>query len=456
MSKRLLDFLHFEEIETSRRLQAILATLSFYCFFVLRSWTDQPGLAAESVETLNFMPMWPVEHLPVPLLLPAQFHSVLLSILSLVALAVCFCCFVRKYLRFAFLAFVVVISFELLFYLHDLRLVANFFHVHLYLSYFFIFSKQKLLFFRVGLWLVYWLAALVKLTPSWLWGEYFNSVPAKLPLFPAIPSVVTAAGLTLMIVEFFSPLLWLSKSKTIRNFSVATLLLFHIYSGVIVGHWYPTIMIPVAILGLYPMDTSLFQDYQSSPRHKVMFVSFLVFLLGGIFNFLLPGDVRTTGEGRYHGLFMFDANRRAAINITIEVGGDKHRFYVLYDWPRREVLDWKTTVQYSKNSAPFEELYQPVRVNGKVLFNPDYFWRNSSRMFSDPYVLYYYLKRLNRRFRVERLQLTLDHQLDGHAFVFRVMDVNQDQISSMSYNPFWRNSWIRVPGPDTPDAYQWP
>lgn len=453
--KRLLEFLAFQEVKESRRLQAILACLLFYCFLIFRSWAFQPGLYSTAIEGLNFMPMWPVENLPLRPLMSPQLHQYVFTFLAYTSLAAATLVFVGRYLSFAFLALGFLTSFELLFYVHDLRLVANFFHVHLYLTFFFIFSRQKLIFFRLGLWLVYWLAALVKLTPSWLWGEYFNSVPAKLPLFPSSPAVVTAACLTLLVVEFCSPVCWMSRNKNLRYLTVLVLLFFHVYSGVIVGHWYTTLMTPIVLVALVPFEKPLFSDYQSTRRHKIMWGFWALYFSLGLWNFVIPGDVRTTAEGRYHGLFMFDANRRVFAEIEIRVQGESHRFQVVYDWPRSEVLDWSTSIHHAQGKAPLRPLSSVVRVNGQTLFNPDYFRRNSSRMFGDPYVFYYYLKRVWERFRPEQIRVRLDQQLDGHPYVFRILELDESQIPTLRYNRFSRNEWIRVPDESAPRAYRW-
>lgn len=444
-----------EEVENDGRLRLLLAALLFYLVVIFDAWAPQPGLAREAVEQANFMPMWPLERLGWRPLLPGAVLEPLLRLVGFGALFLAVRLLLKEECKTAFYFLLFGSTLELYLYLHDLRLVANFFHVHLYMCFFFLFSRSKMFFFRLGLCVIYWMAALVKLTPSWLWGEYFNSVPAHLPLFPKHPTVVWLAGVTLLLLELTGPLLWLSKRRRLRDFSALALIGFHLYSGFIVGHMYPTIMLPVAILALWPMSQPWHQGYRFQKRDAVCWTGAAVLLLMGLWNFLIPGDVRTTGEGRYHGLFMFDANRQVEIRLEVEHQGSRWQYRVKYGWPRAAVLDWTVNQEWRRDQQPWQAATDPVRDHrGNILFQPDYFARNSSRMFGDPYVLWYWAKELNQRVAPSRIGLWLGQQLDGHSEQFVVVDQSDFPID-LPYHPFTRNSFIQIPGPSAPRAYRW-
>lgn len=422
----------------------------FYHYLTWCFWFDRPQLSALGPALADYVPVWPFESLGWTLVLSEGETRLYLQLLGLSALA--------GMLAFArssdTLAPMLALAFNALnktfFYLHDLGEIANFHHVHLYLCMFFLFSRNKLFWVRWGLAMVYWMSALVKLTPSWLQGEYFSSVPAHLPLLASTSAGVTFWSQALLVLELVGPLLWFSPSPTLRRLSVLTFGLFHLYSGVIVGFWYPALMLPLLAGAFWNFQEPL--RYRWERRDLGLWGFSALLALGAACPFWIPGDVRETAEGRYTGLFMFDANRRVTARLEVIKGARRFVIDLDYGWPVRAVLDWTTSIRLSSWEGEREvslnqPLSEPLKDDGVVVFNPRPFRRGSSRMFGDPYVYYLWARQLQERYHPDRISIRLAQQLDGHEQSTLLLEIPDFAALAPVYRPFVHNDWIRLTGP---------
>lgn len=425
------------EVDASPTLRFLGAALCFYHYLTWSFWFDRPHLSAAGPLAADYVPLWPFEGLGWTLVLSEPATRLLIQILALSALAAMFG-FAQARLTLSAMR---VLAFNCLaktfFYLHDLGEVANFHHVHLYLCVFFLFARHKLPWFRWGLAMVYWMAALVKLTPSWLQGEYFSSVPAHFPLLAASPAGVTFWSQVLIFQELVGPMLWFSRSWWLRRVSVVTFLLFHLYSGVIVGFWYTALMLPLVAGAVWNFDEPV-----RLPWDPPMVVFSILLALGAALPFWIPGDVRLTAEGRYTGLFMFDANRRVTARLEVVKGSRDFVFELEYGWPQRAVLDWTTRLRLRTADGGSAPITEPVVDEGVILFNPRLFRRGSSRMFGDPYLYYVWAKGVEERYHPDRISLRLTQQLDGAEKEYVVLDIADFAAQAPTYRAFSHNEWI--------------
>lgn len=433
-----------------RRVEAVLL---FYFFVTFWEWQQHPSLSRAGDELFVYCPFWPFEDARGLIFLDAWSTMVLLRALALLALVAA----LVPGGRFALASLAVLTLVKTYYYLSSLLLMGNYHHMHLILCLLYLAARERLLFVRLGLVVIYWMSALAKLTPSWLAGEYFNSVPGHLPLLPAAPGAVTAASLGLLVLEALGPLLLFSRRRRLRIAAAALFVMFHLYSGIIVGFFYPTLMLGVVVAAFVPPDPPLLEGYRFSWRDLPGWLILGLCLLGGVYGYLIPGDVRTTGEGRYLGMCMFDANRAAEAEIEIWRGERRYLFRVQHSWPRREVLDWRTTCEatvYAPGEAPRRTVLSgPFVEDGQVLFNPAMF-RTASRMFSDPYLFYFYARELERRAHPDRIAVRLWQQLDGHSERFMILDIQDFAREAPRYSGWGHNDWIRLPGRES--RYQWP
>jgi len=253
-----------------------------------------------------------------------------------------------------------------------------------------------------------------------------------------------------MLLELAGPFLFWANSLRVRRLGVALFLTFHVYSGVVVGIWYTTLMIPFLLL--------LFADgFAQSlscrpPGGGWQRLALACMTVGALWPFVIPGDTRITGEGRYLGLFMFDANHRSRVRLEVQKAVSLWEFQLQWDWPNAnngqtcQVSIWKDGVP-----QPVE----PQAWNGRMFFHPNYFQSLSTRVQNDPYVYYNWARGVVGRIQPERVGLQLWSQLDGHPQEFQTLDIQDFQTQVKGYNPYWHNPWIRLPGSTDPAFYRW-
>lgn len=455
----LRKLLAVSEVEESPRLRFLGAALLLSFLLTWLFWFPRSGLSTLGESQGNFLPMWPVQDFPHFGLLSDSVTRSLMRLMGLAAVAGMFGFMQSGRCLWPMLVLAGEALAKLWFYLHDLRLAANFHHVHLILCLLYLFSTRKLFFFRVGLWLTYWLAAFPKLNSSWLYGEYFRSVPPGLPFFPRHDALIVGMSLYVLVMELLGPLAWLTSNRFLHRWMLASLLFFHFYSGLIVGFWYTSLMLPVVLGALWGWERPLAEGYRLERRHLWLWLYCCLQLGGGLYHLTVPGDVRLTAEGRYLGLFMFDANRRVVADLEVEKAGKRFHFTIEFGWPREEVLDWTTRVQATvrlpgQKTRRIRNLRRPLEDEGVVILNPTIFRQSSSRMFGDPYLYFAWARSLEERYHPDRIGIRMLQQLDGHAEQVVMLDLQDAR--GLRYDPWRHNEWIGLPGPGAPASYRWP
>ena len=462
--ERLRALLGCAEVDRDPHLKAICAVLLFYFHMTFAFWwTRYVPLSTRGDDVFDYLPSGLFQNLRWLVFMDGfQTESYLyaLGMLALLGMISLFW-FRSSLLALCLLAF--LFANKLFFYLCDLRLFANYHHFHLLFTLTILVSTEKMRSFRAVLALSYLMSAIVKMTPSWLFGEYFNSVPEKLPLFSRESWVVTSASVGLIALELFGPLCWFTRINWLRGFSFIAFVLFHVYSGLIVGYWYTSLMLPLVVVAFIGFNEPLQAGFRFSRRHAPTLALFAIALFGGVYHLLIPGDARLTAEGKYFGLFMFDANRAVRFEADIHKGTNFWTIQVSRSWPtpgNPQGLDAGTRIHcnYYQNgwlSNSFA-VTQPIRDGNEVIFNPQYFTSASIRTIGDPYLYYFYARELVRRHHPDRVAIRLDERLDGHPEVVRLLDISDFAELNPTYSPFRHNDWITLPGPDSPPQYRWP
>jgi hypothetical protein len=454
--------LHCPEVDRDPRLKIICGCLLLYFQMTFSAWREQAAaLSTLGNELFNYAPApllenfrWLVfmDHFQTQTWLYAQGMLALLGLFSLFLLP-------SSRLAVGLLGWLFVN--KVYFYVTDFRLFSNFHHFHLLYTLVFLISADKLRFFRGALVVSYFLSGLVKLTPSWLFGEYFNALPEKLPLLPKLDWLVTAASISVIALEFLGPLCWFTRLRWLRRLSFGAFLGFHLYSGVIVGFWYTTLMLPLVAAAFLGFKEPLHAGYQFARRHLATFGIFIIALCGGFYPLFIPGDVRLTGEGRYFGLFMFDANHAVRFQARIRKGDQMWVVQVYRRWQHEhapETLDSGIRAARYRDQLLVEtfEVNGPIRDDGEIIFNPDYFTAARMRISGDPYLYYFYARELVRRHQPDRVSIRLDRRLDGHPEFVTLLNIPDFAALNPTYRSFTRNEWIQLPGPESPSTYRWP
>lgn len=452
LRRRLRSWLAVEEVEADVRLRLLCAFLNLYGLVTFAQWFGDTSLSTTGTATFNFVPTWPFEDLRRLIVLDQFWTKNVMAGLCLLSVAGLLLSLAGQALVPMLILCVLFVA-KLYYYLSDLRLVTNYHHIHLLLTFFFLTARSKLFFLRIALLVTYHLAGFTKLTPSWLAGEAFNSVPDKLPLLPKADWAVTLACQALTAWELVGPAGWFARSAAVRKASVGLFVLFHLYSTFLVGYRYPTVMLPAVLAAFHRFDKPIHAGYRWGARHGLVWALLGLLYLGGLLGFAIPGDIRLTGEGRTLGLFMFDANRAADFTAEVRKGDRRLVFHVERPWRTVGLEEYEgyEQLRHGRTSAELYEkwdlvqVFEPdqlIRDKGVVLWNPALFTTAGSRSFGDPYLYYFWGREVCRRYAPDRLSMILEARLDGREEVHRVLDIHDFCRLAPVYNPFWHNPWI--------------
>jgi hypothetical protein len=215
-------------------------------------------------------------------------------------------------------------------------------------------------------------------------------------------------------------------------------------------------MMPLVVAAFWGFDQPLQQGYRYSRRHLAPIGLCAVVLLGGVYHYFIPGDVRMTAEGRYFGLFMFDADHAVRFEVKIRKGDKLWAIQVFRNWqfePGDRPVDSRITCVFHENDVPVEHLRvsNPIRDGDDILFNPEYFASARMRMSGDPYLYYFYARELVRRCRPDQVSIVMEQRLDGETDTGSLIDITDFAELDPSYHSFKHNDWILLPGPESRD-----
>ncbi|MBI5200374.1 MAG: hypothetical protein HY925_02205 [Elusimicrobia bacterium] len=445
-------FFGVDEIDSDLRLQLLLAGLNFYAYVSFWLMKDNPAYSTLGTDTLNFVSTWPVEGLRSMVFLDQFWTNAWLHVLSLLGVLGFFLALARRWsASCAILAFLFVNT--LYYYLQEFRLIQPYKHAQLFLTFMFLISRNKLFFVRLTLLCCYLDAAWTKLTPSWLWGEAFNSTPDKLPLLPKADWAVLGAGWALIVLETLGPFAWLASSRRLRDGSVRLFILFHLYSSTLVGWTYPAIMLLALVPAFLDFDAPMQEGYRWTPRHAPSWAFAAALFFGGIWPAFIPGPILLTGEGRWLRMFMFEANRAAQFEAEASKGARRVRGEVvrpdrsvsMFDYEGQRSTLARVEGEMTDGGKPVPE-FDPRATfydeHGTAIWNPQLFTASESAIYGDPYVYWFYGRELCRRWKPDRLSLRLTSRLNRKGPEYRVLDIQDFCREDPRYRPLAHNPWI--------------
>lgn len=388
-----------DEIAADRRLQWIFGGLLLYLYVAFSNWMYSSVLSIDAV-THNAYSCWPffqscgdwyfLRGLPYGYSQPGVymfFFAVMLLIVYLMA---------RKQWLYAHLAYVFLFVWEVFYFLMaSPDSLGNFDYYHLILSLFFLFSPHKLFFTRLVFVLCYFLASTIKIHEGWILGTYFTSLQTGLPIFPdSVAPIITNIVIFMQIVGCW---FLLSNKTWLQRSALAYFVVFHLYSGLLVGYRYPTIAL-VMLLLIFAGRI----EHPSIPFTKKSMLSWgliaVLFALQFI-SIAIPGDAKLTLEGNNYGLYMFEANHQCVS---------------------------KTVFTYVDGRTENKKSESPVARNR---CNPYSFWFNLHQVCQrDP--------------SIQSIRWTFDHSVNGRPF-YRIVDT--ENACTLRYKAFSHNDWIHGP-----------
>ncbi|MBI4349139.1 MAG: hypothetical protein HY553_20040 [Elusimicrobia bacterium] len=443
--------LRADELEREPRLRWIAAALLFFHYWTFANWYGEPLLVAGAPGLVR-APTWLFDVLGAP-----SFGEILTARLFLAAAALSALWGVGLLFLARFDAALTILAglsaAKLYVYLGDVRLATNYHHTHLFLSVVFLACPAKLFFVRVALGAGYALAAVAKLSPSWVRGEYLSSLAGGVPLLPRSDAAAAFAGAALLAWELGGPALWLSSSARLRQGSVAAFAAFHAFSATLVGYRYPALMLPVLLAAFWRFERPLQHGYRYARGHARGWALLAVAAVAGVWPFVIPGDVRSTGEGRLLGLFMFEVNRASRAELELAKGGRRIELDVDWPWTRSTVLrdgsiekgrPPSMTTRFFEDGRLVETFDRPTQLRDEdvILVEPAFFTETTAAT-AQPYLLYLYVRELCRRWGPDRVGVRFLQRLDGAVEPAVVVDERDFCARPPTYRPFVRNDWIR-------------
>jgi hypothetical protein len=238
------------------------------------------------------------------------------------------------------------------------------------------------------------LSTSAKIHPSWIEGGYFTALRTGLPFFSdwSVPIVTNAVILAEMIGSWFL----LSRNLKLQRIAFIFFVLFHLYSGILVGYRYPATVLTFVLIVFGP-----WYRYTPIPLNKKalagwIFISLLLCLQ--LSPKLIQGDEKLTMEGNKYGLYMFDAN---------------HQCY-------------SEAILYLKDGST------RVRSNKSII----------ARDRCQPYEYWFHLKKIcERDSTIDRIEWQFTHSINGGPF-YQIVDVKN--ACNLTFNPIRHNEWIKT------------
>jgi hypothetical protein len=255
-----------------------------------------------------------------------------------------------------------------------------------------LFLPHKEYFLKLSVVSFYVMSTMAKIHEAWILGTYFSALKTGLPLFPdwSIPLLTN----TVIFMEMVGSWFLMSRRWQLQRSVLAFFVFFHLYSGIIVGFRYPTIVLPTMFILFGPL-----YRHTAPPSTRRSIAGWLCIAL--LFTIqcvpkLIPGDEKLTLEGNMYGLYMFESNHQCVSQATV------HRA----DGTTENLRDEST----------------------------------SARDRCDPYSYWFRIHTLcSRDESIDHVAWTFDHSINGGPFL-RIVDVQDACI--LKYHPFRHNEWI--------------
>ncbi len=230
----------------------------------------------------------------------------------------------NKYIKWAYLTFALINIIKFVILIQDYRFMGNYHYMPFILSAAYLFIPDKLFVASIFITLFYYFAGTLKLNSQWLSGQTMLA-PSWIPMG-------YFKWLCFYVVVLEMIFIWglYSTKKIVRYLVYLQFFIFHIISWYWVGHFYPTVMF--CLIGVFYLfwsenqNISLENILMRMGKSKVIFFTFVVFIIFQLIPYIYKEDVAVTGRGRIFSLNMYDATTKcvdlvyiASSDSTVEV-----------------------------------------------------------------------------------------------------------------------------------------
>lgn len=388
-----------EELEKSTPLKFTFGALLFFLFLRFAEWTRLDTITIEAYLTNRHF-CWPhfqscgewyfLQALPY-----GYSQSVVYMAFFALMLLIAYLIY-RQEWTLAHILFVPLWLWTVvLLYLFTLKLHGNYDTYFVVVAAIVLFLPYKLFFARLAFVTLYFLAATIKFHEGWILGTYFTALHTGLPFFSNdLAPIATNIVIFSQVVGCW---FLLSNTAWIRRTAAGFFILFHLYSGILVQYLYPSIALILSVV-LFTLG-----DEKTKPvvtfRSIVSWIFIALLFVLQMIPVAIPGDVKSTLEGNYYGLYMFEANHQCT----------------------------------SRTVAHWTDGTRDVQRNSGIV----------ARDRCDPYRFWFRIQEnCKRNPSLEKMEWTLDHSINGGPF-YRIVDT--ENACELTYMPFSHNEWIRVP-----------
>ncbi len=272
--------------------------------------------------------------------------------------------------------------------------VGNYEYYHIVFSIILLALPHKVFFLKFSIVWFYFLSVAAKIHPTWTLGTYFSTLKTGLPI---LPDVFMPVWTNLVIfMEMVAAWFLLGPKNLWQRLVFIFFVIFHFYSGVLVHYRYPATVLPMLFVLFGP-----WYEHTKIPTGLKTIPGWLLIGLLGLgqsISHFIPGDEKSTMEGNFYGLYMFEANHQCVEDSII----------------------------YRTGEAP-----EPIR---KESFQ--------ARNRCDAYRVWFkYQQQCKNDPSIERIEVKFDHSISGAPF-YRTIDV--PDICALEYKPFSHNDWIKT------------
>ncbi len=435
ITQRYRSLFHIEEIERESILQWAFGGTLFFFFVAFNRWIGSSTITIEAAERGTNV-CWP--YLPDC----ARFfflhdvgmgysQTIFYMALYAVMLLIVWCMW-RRHWVLAHALMVPLLLWEILVVLVlSFSDGAPYYYYHITLASLLLFAAHKEFFLKLAFVFMYFMSATTKLDSTWILGNYFTGLRDGLAIFPdALAPLFTNA---VIFMQMIGAWFLMSRNRLLQRGAFIYFLIFHLYSGVYVSYFYPSVSLPPLLILFGPM-----YRYTPIPFDRKAAVGCLILFLVAVFQllgFLAPGDRRITLEGNKFGMFMFEANHQcivttgtyandlpARVNFENDPGTRCDSFFCLVK---------RSTKQIGEGALSLRE----ERYESGTAWNRCY-----------PYEWWSRTQAICKREGTDHVSLRIDHSINGEPF-YRIVD--EEDICNTTYRTFGPNTWIQEP-PEAP------
>lgn len=308
---------HIKEITNSKYLHIVYYVILTDLLLLLQEWYRTPILLKESLKNINYLCPPYFTNCSIAYIFtdraPYYSYQILIAFIATFIFASVFL-FLKQNNKLAILLLLIPVIFKFtILYLLNYDTVWNYNYLTLLLAIVLLFAKDKLFSIKVIVTFMYLASAFIKLYPSYLAGDFFNTLNNGLPLLPRVFNSLYACFVIVLLI--LGPIILWSKNKLHRDVLFFILMVFHLYSIIFVGFRFPFL----CIMLLYVFYLSEYDKFQFKRIYNNKLLLLLLSLMISLqaLPYLINGNHRYTAEGEKYGYYIFNTNKQCITSLTI-------------------------------------------------------------------------------------------------------------------------------------------